>query len=136
MYLVDTNVISELRRGKQAHPAVQAWAQATPVSYLYLSVITLLELETGIRMITRRDDVQGAVLRRWFETDVQPAFQDRILPIDASVALRCAALHVPDRRPERDALIAATALVHGFTVVTRNSADFAPAGVAVINPWV
>jgi toxin FitB len=135
MYLVDTNVISELRRGRQAHPAVQAWAQSTPVSHLYLSVITLLELETGIRMIARRDDVQGAVLRRWFETGVQPAFLNRILPIDSSVALRCAALHVPDRRPERDALIAATALVHGFTVITRNGADFAPTGVTIINPW-
>ena len=83
----------------------------------------------------RRDPVQGAVLRSWMREQVISRFGERILAIDVSVSLRCAALHVPDPRPEIDALIAATALVHGLTVVTRNVADFKSIGVAIFNPW-
>lgn len=137
MFLLDTNVVSELRKAKagKANPKVAAWARKVPVGGLYLSAITLLELETGVLLIERRDTVQGAVMRTWLDEHVLPAFADRILPIDAAVARRCARLHVPDRMSERDALIAATALVHSMTVVTRNVADFEPSQVAIVNPW-
>jgi predicted nucleic acid-binding protein len=95
----------------------------------------LLEIEMGALRIARRDAPQGAVLRAWIDSQVLPTFADRVLPVDAAVARRCAALHVPDLRSERDALIGATALVHGMTVVTRNQADFIPMGVALLNPW-
>lgn len=135
MFLLDTNVVSELRRRERADPGLLAWAQETPTSRLFLSAITLLEIEVGVLRVARRDAPQGAVLRAWIDSQVMPAFADRVLPVDAEVALRCARLHVPDPRSERDALIGATALVHGMTVVTRNQADFAPMGVALLNPW-
>jgi predicted nucleic acid-binding protein len=102
---------------------------------LHISAITILELEIGILQVQRRDARQGELLRTWFDTLVLPEFQGRILPVDTAVARSCARLHVPDPRAERDALIAATALVHGMTVVTRNLADFAPTGVPLLNPW-
>jgi toxin FitB len=137
MFLLDTNVVSELRKahGGRAHPGVVAWARSVPSTGLYLSVISVLELEQGILQIQRRDIAQGSVLRTWMAEQVLPAFEARILPVDVPVALRCAALHVPDRRSERDSLIAATALVHGLTVVTRNVVDFADSGVVLLNPW-
>ena len=137
MYLLDTNVISELRQGKsrRASPKVLEWADNVPATSLFLSVITVLELETGILLMERRDSTQGRMLRSWLDGQVLPSFQDRILPIDTQVAQRCATLHVPDRRSDRDALIAATALVHGMTVVTRNVADFTATGVSLLNPW-
>jgi predicted nucleic acid-binding protein len=135
MYLLDTNVVSELRRRRQANPGVLAWSERADSSHNYLSCITLLEAEYGALLIERRDRVQGALMRRWVERDLVRRFAGRILSIDYSIALRCAALHVPDRRQERDALIAATALVHRMAVVTRNVHDFAPMGVRVINPW-
>lgn len=135
MFLLDTNVVSELRRGDRAHPNVVLWSDSVAASDLFLSAITILELEAGVLLMERRDASQGAVLRKWLDARVLPAFEGRILPVDVAVARRCAALHVPDPRAERDALIAATALVHGLTVVTRNVADFAPMGVAVSNPW-
>ena len=104
-------------------------------SSLFISAITVLELETGILLVERKDPQQGAVLRSWLNTHVLPAFSERTLPVDVAVALRCAGLHVPDPRSDRDALIAATALVHGMTVVTRNVADFSPTGVDVVNPF-
>lgn len=94
-----------------------------------------MELETGVLQIERRDTAQGALLRAWLDGHVLPEFAGRVLPVDTAVAQRCARLHVPDRRSERDALIAATALVHGMTVVTRNVADFVETGVAIVNPW-
>ena len=133
MYLVDTNVVSELRKAKNAHPRVRAWADALPAESLYLSVISILELEIGILLLERRERRQ--VLRAWMDGHVLPAFSDRILAVDTRVAQRCAALHVPDPRSDRDALIAATALVHDMTVVTRNVSHFQPIGVAVFNPW-
>lgn len=137
MYILDTNVVSELRKAGsgRAEPRVLAWAAGVPAGTLFLSVISILELELGVLLIERRDPDQGGVLRRWLETRVLPAFADRVLPIDTAVARRCARLHVPDRQSERDALIAATALVHGMAVVTRNVADFAATGVALVNPW-
>jgi predicted nucleic acid-binding protein len=98
-------------------------------------VISLQELEIGVLLAERRDPAQGGVLRAWLGRHVVPAFAGRIVDVDAAVALRSAALHVPDPRPLRDALIAATALVHGMTVVTRDVADFAPTGVPILDPW-
>lgn len=137
MYVLDTNVVSELRKiqSGKADPAVAAWSKGVDAATLFVSVITIMELELGVLALERKDAVQGALLRAWLDQRVLPEFRDRTLPIDTAVALRCAALHVPDRCAERDALIAATALVHGMTVVTRNVADFAPAGVPLINPW-
>lgn len=136
-FVVDTNVVSELRKvaAGRADPAVAAWSDATPVAALYLSAITVLELERGVLALERRDAASGRVLRTWLDTRVLPAFGGRILPVDAEVARRCAALHVPDPKPERDALIGATALVHGMAVATRNVRDFGSIGVAVVNPW-
>ena len=136
MYLLDTNVITALRRGNRIDPGVADWARGVDSAELFLSSITILEIETGILLMERRDPAQGAVLRSWMDHRVLPAFESRILPIDTSVAQRCARLHVPDPRAERDALIAATALVHRLKVVTRNVADFRPMGVDLINPWV
>jgi predicted nucleic acid-binding protein len=136
MYLLDTNVISELRRRKRADPRVTAWAAATPDAATFLSVVTIFEVERGILAVERRDPDQARELRHWLETRLLPDFDQRILQIDVAVARRCAALHVPDPRPERDALIAATALVHGMTVVTRNTRDFAAMDVAMLNPWM
>ena len=113
-----------------------AWAARVPGSDLFASVIVLQEIEVGVLLMERRDPRQGAVLRRWLEGTVLPGFEGRILPVDLAVARRCAALHVPDPRPQRDALIAATALMHGLTVATRNVADFASTGAALLNPWV
>jgi len=142
MYLVDTNVVSELRRSPirrdraaVVNPQVLAWSKSVALASQYLSVVTILELEYGALLMLDRDARQGAVLRHWIDTKVLPAFASRVLPVDTTVAQHCAALQVPDLRPERDALIAATALVHGMTVVTRNVADFKPTGVAVLNPW-
>ena len=134
MYLLDTNVISELRK-PQADANVVAWAKSVMAPRMFISAITLKELETGVLRIERRDPAQGKVLRTWLKRHVMPAFDARILPVDAAVALRCAHLHVPDRVNESDSLIAATALVHGLTVVTRNVGDFKSSGVALINQW-
>jgi len=137
MFLLDTNVISELRKAKsgKADNNVLSWANTVSAGRLFLSVITILELETGVLLIERRDAIQGAVLRSWFNTHVLPAFSERILNVDIAVAHCCAKLHVPDPRSDRDAIIAATALVHGMTVVTRNTDDFVHTGVALLNPW-
>ena len=123
MFLLDTNVISELRKagGGTADIGVVTWLSHLDAATLYISVITLMELELGVLRIERRDSMQGTKLRAWMSTHVVPEFSQRTLPIDASVALRCARLHVPDPRSDRDALIAATALVHGMTVATRTS---------------
>ena len=137
MFLLDTNIISELRKAKsgKADKNVVAWANGVPASSLYLSVITILELETGILLIERRDSTQGAVLRSWLTTHVLPAFSERIIVLDTAIAQCCAKLHVPDPRSDRDAMIAATAIVHGMTIVTRNVDDFKPTGVEILNPW-
>lgn len=137
MYVLDTHVVSELRKVKtgKADANVAAWAATVDASALFLSAITIMELETGVLLVERRDAAQGAMLRTWLAQHVLPEFTGRVLPVDTAVAQRCAKLHVPDRCADRDALIAATALVHGMTVVTRNVADFVATGVALFNPW-
>lgn len=138
MFLLDTNVISELRKAGdgKADRNVIAWLSASDAARFYLSAITLMELEVGILQAERRDREQGRRLRAWMNGHVLPEFAERILPIDAAIALRCARLHVPDPRSERDGLIAATALVLGMTVVTRNTSDFAETNVPLVNPWI
>jgi predicted nucleic acid-binding protein len=137
MFLLDTNVISELRKAGdgRADGNVTAWLSNVDAESFYISAVTLMELEQGILRMQRRDPTQGARLRIWMDSHILPEFSERTLPVDRAVALRCAPLHVPDPRPERDAFIAATALVHGMTVVTRNIADFEPTGVHAFNPW-
>ena len=137
MFLLDTHVVSELRkiRSGKADAHVARWADAVDAASLYVSVITIGELEIGVLLAERKDPAKGAVLRLWLDHAVLPAFANRILPVDLAVSIRSAKLHVPDPRPVRDGLIAATALVHGMTVVTRNVADFEPTGVLTIDPW-
>jgi hypothetical protein len=138
MYLLDTNVISEFRKASagKADRQVAAWANSVSTESMFLSAVCILEMEMGALLMERRDPRQGAVLRSWLEDRVLPAFAGRVLPVDTSVALRCAALHVPNPRSYRDSLIAATAMIHGMTVVTRNTSDFEPTGVALLNPWL
>jgi predicted nucleic acid-binding protein len=137
MFLLDTNVVSELRKARagRADEHVAAWAAGNSAASMFVSVMTIQELDIGVLLAERRDPPQGAILRRWLEEQVLPAFAERIIPVDAAVARRSAGLHVPDPRPVRDSLIAATALVHGLSVVTRNVIDFAPMGAEIINPW-
>lgn len=135
--LLDTNVVSEMRRiplGK-ADRAFAAWAEAADAEEMHISVVTLQELEVGVLRLERRDPKSGAILRLWLDGQVLPTFEDRLLPVDPAVAKRAARLHVPNPRPAHDAFIAATALVHGLAMVTRNVTDFAPMGVRLINPW-
>jgi predicted nucleic acid-binding protein len=137
MFVLDTNVVSELRKSKagKADKNVTAWAVSVPLGALFLSAITILELETAILLIERRDPAQGVILRAWLDDHVLPTFAGRVLAVDTAVAQRCARLHVPDPHADRVAIIAATALVHGMTVVTRNVADFESTGVQILNPW-
>ena len=137
MFVLDTNVVSELRKIRlgRADANVAKWADSVDAVDLYVSAITVQELTIGVLLAERRDPVQGAVFRAWLDGQVLPAFAGRILSVDVAVAERSALLHVPDPRPIRDGLIAATALVHRMTVVTRNVADLAPTGVATLNPW-
>lgn len=137
MFILDTNVVSELRKvsSGKADANVAAWAQSVDAAALFISAITIMELELGVLSIERKDAAQGAMLRLWLEQHVLPEFSGRTLPIDTAVAQRCVRLHIPDKRGERDALIAATALVHGMTVVTRSVADFQPTEATILNPW-
>ena len=137
IFLLDTNVISELRKARagKADPNVAAWVRTVPPASLFLSAIVIQELEIGVLLAERRDPSKGAILRAWLNDHVLPSFSERILPIDTAVARRSAALHVPDPRPIRDALIAATALTHGMIIVTRNLPDFESTGVQILNPW-
>ena len=138
MYLLDTNVVSELRKVQsgKADPQVSDWADRVDAFELFLSAISIQELEIGVLQIEHRDGPQGTLLRAWLDNHVLPAFAGRILPVDAAVARRAAELHVPNPRPIIDGIIAGTALVHGMTVVTRNVADFSPTGAMVLNPWM
>lgn len=135
MYVLDTNVISELRQGKPKQSAqVRAWAAGQPARQLFLSAISILELEKGVMALEHRTPPQGAALRVWL-TGVRATFAGRLLPFTDNTATLCAAMHVPNPRSDRDAMIAATALEHGMTVVTRNVADFAGTGVLLVNPF-
>lgn len=135
MYILDTNVISEFHR---PHPdrGVLEWVGAHDEAGLFISVITVMELEIGIRRLERRDLGQARRLYKWFNHSVLEGFHGRILSLDLDAARRCVASHVPNPAPERDALIAATAASRGFTVVTRNEKDFWRLGVPVVNPFL
>ena len=136
MFILDTNVVSELRKVHgQIDRNVEDWADSVGPELNYLASISVYELDLGVRQMERRDPVQGARLRKWVDESVVAAFQGRIFPFDTEAALQCAALHIPDPRPLRDAMIAAVAIVRGMTVVTRNVRDFAPMGVKILNPW-
>ncbi len=137
MFLLDTNVLSELRKigDRKADRNVAAWAAKEDAAGFYISAITLMEIEIGIQRLQRRHPAQVVKLRAWMDEQILVGFSSRILSVDAAVALRCASLHVPISLPYKDTLIAATALVHGMTVVTRNVADFEATGVALLNPW-
>jgi predicted nucleic acid-binding protein len=137
MYLLDTNVVSELRKKPDRIDAnVLTWSEGVHPLDQYISVVTLQELETGILLLDRHDTAQAKMLRHWLDTNVRPAFAKRILPVTQEIALRNARLHVPDPQTYRDSLIAATALVHGLIVVTRNVSDFKAIDVRVVNPWL
>lgn len=138
MLLLDTNVVSELRKLKNGKTTSEfvAWSNSVKTTDFYISAITLMELEIWVLRTVRKDKVQGGMLRNWLNEIVLPKFEKKILPIDEQIALRCAQLNVPDPKNDRDALIAATALVHGFTVVTRNTKDFQHTGVPLQNPWL
>jgi hypothetical protein len=136
MYLLDTNVISELRNLRIADGSVVAWSRSLHSGDWYLSAVTVSELERGVLRALRRDEPKGMMLRTWLDDKIMPEFKGRIIPVDTEVALRCAPMHVPDPKPERDSMIAATALVHGLTVATRNIADFEACGARVFNPWL
>lgn len=135
MFLLDTNVLSEMRRLERSSPSVRAWADVTPAEHTFVSAITILEIEQGLASVERRDAGQSRRLRLWLEGHLLPRFEQRILSVDVAVARCCASLHVPDPRAERDALIAATAIVHDLAVVTRNVTDFRIDGLRVVNPW-
>ena len=138
MFLLDTNVVSELRkvRGGKANPGVAEWAEKVPSVELFISAITIQELEHGVLLMERSDPTQGAMLREWLDQSVTAAFKNRVIVVDERVARSAAALHVPDPAPFRDALIGATALVHEMTVVTRDLKDFRRFdGVDVLDPW-
>jgi toxin FitB len=137
MYLIDTNVLSELRKvaAGKADKKFTKWANSIDSAELYLSTISIQEIEIGILLLERKDLRQASVFRRWLEAQVLPSFEKRILSVDVSVARRSASFYVPDPRPIRDSLIAATSVVHAMTMVTRNVADFQLPGVTVLNPW-
>lgn len=138
MFVLDTNIVSELRkvRSGRANPGVAAWAEQVSSVELFISAITIHELEHGVLLLERSDPAQGALLRAWLDQSVAAAFKSRVLPVDERVARRAAALHVPDPAPFRDALIGATALVHDMTVVTRDLKDFQRfEGLDLVNPW-
>ncbi|QWE15194.1 type II toxin-antitoxin system VapC family toxin [Polynucleobacter sp. AP-Sving-400A-A2] len=138
MYLLDTNVVSELRKSADGriNKGVQSWAEAIFPELMFISAITVLELEIGVLQIERRDKKQGVLLRRWLNQNVLPAFSERVLPVDLAVAQRCASLHVPNPKSERDAMIAASAIESRMTIVTRNVSDFSQSGVKVFDPWI
>ncbi|MDO4683736.1 MAG: type II toxin-antitoxin system VapC family toxin [Lautropia sp.] len=137
MYLLDTNVISELRKAEKgrADPQVMQWFRSVKTRDTWLSVISLVELKIGILRLGRRDPTAAQGLNDWFEHRLLPAYQDRILTLDFHAAMLCAALHIPDKSPLNDAYIAAIAKAHHLSVVTRNTQDFERFDVGLLNPF-
>ncbi|ADG10049.1 type II toxin-antitoxin system VapC family toxin [Caulobacter segnis] len=134
MHLLDTEVVYALReaKGGRADPALTAWASGAARTSLFLSALTLLELETAVARAERKDKTQGPALRDWLDNRVGRAFDGRILPIDAAVVRRRASVSLTDGR---DALLAATALEHGLTLVTRDPAFAKLPRLKLLNPW-
>jgi predicted nucleic acid-binding protein len=140
LYLLDSNIVSEFRKVPtgRANLGVVTWAQSVPVATLFISAITLMELEKGVQLKVQQDPMAGEILRRWMVEKVQPSFEGRVLAVDAAVAIENAGYHVSDPRPLADSLIAATARIHNLYVVTRNVKDFEPFeayGLRILNPW-
>lgn len=135
-WLLDTNVVSELRKSPdKLSSGVRTWAEESPPTSMYVSAISILEIERGVQMKERLDPTQGNVLRRWLEQRVLSTFQQRILPVDGIVARLAARYHVPVTAPYADALISASALHYGLTVVTHNVKDFERFDCPVFDPW-
>ncbi|MFT4288858.1 type II toxin-antitoxin system VapC family toxin [Nocardioides sp.] len=133
-YLLDSNVVSQARK-QHGSPAVLTWLGSVGAEEVALSVVTLMELEVWVLRRERREATEGRSWRAWLEKEVAVGLASQIIPVDSRVARGAATLHVPDPAPDRDALIAATALVHDLTVVTRNTRDFERTGVRLLNPW-
>lgn len=138
MFLLDTNVVSELRKASTGRidANVLRWSHSVPPALCHVSAMSILELEIGVRQMERRDARQGEALRQWMDGTVFPFFSERILSVDLAVVLRLAEMSVPDRQPERDGLIGATAYVHNMVLITRNVVDFEGAGIRILNPWL
>jgi predicted nucleic acid-binding protein len=134
-YLIDTNIASELRKAHRAHPLVSSWSSHLAQTDMFLSIMTIMEIEAGHLRLASKDPVRAKLFREWLHLQIIPDYEGRILTADLEVALQLAALHVPTKRSERDAILAATALVHGLVVVTRNVKDFTGTGVKLLNPF-
>ena len=134
-YLLDSNVLSEMRKGRMADKRVQEWVGNVPKSNFFTSVICLMEIRLGVLKAMRNDPAFGAVLLDWYENRLKPSMSGRILAVDPTVAETCATLHMQRSLPFRDSLIAASAKAQTLTVVTRNTRDFANLGIEVLNPW-
>ncbi len=134
-FLIDTNLISELRKKGRCDPNVSAWQFEASRHEFFISVITMMEIRHAILMAKRKNASFAALLEQWFEVQVKPAFDGFVLPIDLAIAERCAALLGERSRSLADALIAATAYVNDLTLATRNVADFVDTGVKLVNPW-
>lgn len=134
-YLLDTNVVSALRRKDRADKRVLDWFERFAGAEFFVSVLTMMEIEIGVRRLELYDKPQAAIIRAWKDGPLESQFRGRSVNVDREIAECCAALHAPDPRPEIDALIAATAIVRRLTLVTRNERDFAGMPVTVVNPW-
>jgi toxin FitB len=134
-YLFDTNVISELRKGRRANKGASAWAMTIPEDQIFLSVITLHEIERGILGAERSGRPEASILRTWFDRELQPSYVFRTLPVTPEIALKAAPFAVARTVELADHLIAATALVHGLTLVTHNTRHFTHTGVPLFDPF-
>lgn len=133
-WLIDTNVLSELRKGDRMDRGVRAWIEGVDVDDLYTSVLAIGEIRRGIEGLRRRDPASASAIEQWLLRMLE-SFDERVVPVDARVADRWGVLGVPDPLPVIDGLLAATALVHGLTLVTRNVRDVAATGVATLDPF-